>query len=193
MATNPFIDMFPLFSVRMLRVPAVPPGEVSPAYVSYDVDATQVAIPTLVPDPNFPNKLWEPVVAISVLPCEVAKIANNGKVSINDSLRNASFWLTEMMNPLGIVGPVPQVEYQVRAAVGTCTPEVIASGTIKLTGYSQMGLIVQVDNFLCTQFEFWARVDSASPNAHPVTVRLQVIADRFVGTPRSIYKGSVSI
>jgi len=183
------IKQFPLTGGPLIAVPTC--GE--PSFISFHVSASQTDVPVLTPDPVNPNLGWEPIVAVKVEEFFLSKLAQNrAPISINNEVCRAAFMLTRMVNLDPTQATPPQVDFQVRIAIG-CTPEVVGQGIIKLTDFRQVGLIAQAGGWLATQYELWARISSAHIGAGPVALGIDIIVDRFQGGIRDFYKGSISV
>lgn len=182
------IELFPVTRGPLIRVPACDPGDPLAPYRTYHVSAIETEIKVLTANPLLPNMNWQPVVAIQVEGTTLPKVASNGQpIIVHDALTRVGFWLTRAVPTDG--STIVTVNWQIRAAVG-CTPEVLDDGQIKLTSLQQIGLIVQAEGILCTQLELWCRVDAPSDSS--MILGIDVVADRFHGASRDVFKGSVS-
>lgn len=192
------VDQFPRSSTGFVTAPAVLDGKARKILLdqygieidqlnSFHIAATQQPVKFVAPDAFNPHLGFSPVAAIRIDPCTIPFVSQNkSPVEVNGTLNRCGFWLTRTQLQ---TAAIPTIDYEVRATVGLCTPEVVASGTIKLTDIRQIGLICQVSGILCTQFEFWARLEADGPAAE---LGIDIVADRFHGQRFEVQKGAIS-
>lgn len=179
------LQQFPRSSTGVVSVPAVTRDGIT--LWSYHVAATSMSVRYVAPDAVDPHRSFQPITAVRVDPYVIGYTSQNkSPVEVNGTLNRAGFWLTTIRGPQATV---PSVEYEVRAVVGLCTPEVVASGQLKLSDWSQSGLIVQVSGMLATQYELWARL---AQDDDDVVLSIDTIVDRFHGQRFEVIKGAIS-
>lgn len=179
-----WIQQFPITAGRLIRLQSPPDNTLR----SYHFAATELEVPLLEPDESNPNANWFPFIGVRIEGKSIGRASNGSDVSVDCDVNRISVWLTRLSGSNEGGSPV-DVEWQLRAA-SECTSEVISQGTIHLTDPKQIGLVVQAQGWLCTQFEFWCRVSNGEV---PARVGIDIMVGRSESTSPGVYKGSVSV
>lgn len=144
-----------------------------------------------------PDLEYQPIAAISVYGAAHSAFVG-GTAAVADGLSRVSWWLLSVSYVNDSLGSAPgtqppDFDYEVRGAFARKATE-FASGTSALLTYQDEGFIVQVSGLLCTQWEFWARINPFQEGVSvgtKIKIRLGGIVDRQPGAPFEVKKGDI--
>lgn len=139
----------------------------------------------------------QPIAAIRVWGPGV-EAYEGGTSVVADGLSRSSWWCASVgyVNDSfgsGVGAVPPNIDYEVRGAISMKATR-FADGTTNFTNYQDEGFIVQVSGILCTQFEFWARINPFQEGVSvgtKIKIRLAASVDRQAGAPFEIKKGDI--
>lgn len=142
------------------------------------------------------NGDYQPIAAITVFGPAVAAF-NGGTAVVADGLSRVSWWLASVgyVNTSDGGGPgtiPPDIDYEVRGSIARRATR-FAAGTSVFTSYQDEGFIIQVSGILCTQWEFWARINpfEGFDVGTKIKIRVACVADRQAGAPFEVKKGDI--